>query len=58
MRPRVALGLVTVAMVCLVIAILPFQTETRLVGVARVIVYAVMFVADVRRGPGTGRHRW
>jgi len=38
------------ALICLVIALWPLQTETRLVGLAGVVVFAALFAIE-RRGP-------
>ena len=50
MRPRYAVFLLAAAVFYLVLAIWPFQLETRLVGVAGAVLFALMLAAERRRG--------
>jgi len=54
MRPRVAFALLVGAVLCLILAVFPFQTETRLVGLGGLVVFVLMYVAERRRGHETG----
>jgi len=50
MRPRVALALAAAAVLYLILAIWPFQLETRLVGLGGAVLFVLLFVAERRRG--------
>jgi hypothetical protein len=54
MRPRVEFALLVGALLCLILAVFPFQTETRLVGLGGLVVFVLMYVAERRRGHETG----
>jgi hypothetical protein len=53
MRPRVEFALLVGAVLCLILAVFPFQTETRLVGLGGLVVFVLMYVAERRRGHET-----
>jgi hypothetical protein len=51
MRPRIALAMLVATVLCLFITAYPFQTETRLVALAGLVMYTAMLVAERRRSP-------
>jgi hypothetical protein len=53
-RPRLALALLAAAVFCLIIAVVPFQTETRLVGLGGLVLFLLMYAAERRRGQRAG----
>ena len=49
MRPRIAKAILAAAVLCLIIALFPFQTETRLVGLGGLVAFMAMHAAERRR---------
>lgn len=56
MRPRIALAIIAAGLFCLVLAVFPFQPSTRVVGLAGVVVFTLLYVGESRR-PGGFRSR-
>ena len=55
MRPRVLRAIVLGWLICLTLAVLPFQGSTRLVGLGGVILFTAMYLGERRRPrPPTG----
>jgi hypothetical protein len=53
MRPGVVLAIVAAGVFCLGLAVFPFQTETRLVGLGGVAVFILLYLGERRRPSGS-----